>query len=1464
MTEVTSGSTSTGLIASPINEVIVDAGGTAIDTTVIVGGVELVHGGGVEMGADVLLGGTLYLDEDGGGIGILDGGTIELGGLLSGEADGLLLGTVTNSGTAAGNLQVSGTLAGGVYSGGGRLLVDAGGVISGVTVENDTYVGAGGTATHDTILAYEEIQAGGTALSETVSGGSLYIDAGATGSGTVISTGFEYVRGGGSETGAIVSSGGTLFLDADGGGVGRMSGGTIVAGGILSGLADGLLLGTVLNSGTAEGTLDVSGILSGGVYSGGGRLQADAGGVISGVLIENTTYVGAGGTATHDTIVAYEEIQTGGTALSETVSGGSLYIDAGATGSGTVIGTGFEYVRGGGIETNALVSGTLYLDQDGGGIGVMSGGTIAAGGILSGLADGLLLGTVTNDGTAEGSLQVSGTLAGGIYGGAGRLLADAGGVVSGVMIENATYAGSGGTLTHDAILAREEIYAGGTALSETVSGGSLFIDGSATGSGTVISTGYEYVHGGGSETDAIVSSGGTLFLDADGNGVAMMSGGTIVAGGILSGLADGLLLGTVTNSGTAEGTLDVSGILSGGVYSGGGRLLADAGGVISGVTLENTTVVAAGGTATHDTIVAGEEAQNGGTALSETVSGGSLYIDAGATGSGTVIGTGFEYVRGGGIEINALVSGTLYLDQDGGGIGVMSGGTIAAGGILSGLADGLLLGTVTNDGTAEGSLQVSGILSGGVYSGGGRLQADAGGVISGVTLENTTLVAAGGTATHDTIVASEEVQTGGTALSETVSGGSLFIDDGATGSGTVISAGYELVHGGGSETDAVVSGTLYLDADGHGIGVMSGGTIAAGGVLSGYADGLLLGTVTNSGTADGNLQVSGTLTGGIYSGGGRLIADTGGVVSGVTLENTTYAEAGGTFTQDTILAYQEIQGGGTALSEILSAGGSLTIDAGGTGSATTITNGATELVRGGGSEINAMIESGGTLYVDADGNGYGNAIFAGGGTLTESGTISGGGDVIVSGPGTVVLATSNGYTGGSIISGGTLELGTVSAAGSGAISFADPGTLRIDTAAAPTNVISGFGSGDFIDLGAYAYSPGADSILVSGDTVTVTTPTGTVSLDIAGASTVMPRLDQAADGTILVEAPCFAAGTRLLGPAGEVAVEEVKAGDMLVVREDGRDLLRAVSWVGERRLEPARHPNPARVNPVRFAPGSLDVGIPSRPLRLSPDHALLLDGVLIAARQLVNGSSITIESVPAVHYFHVELERHGILIAEGAEAESYLDTGNRCMFSNGGAPLALHADFSRSDDSRAVAPLVTAAARVQPIWEALAARAVVLGHEVQKPATSRDAALQLVMTDGTSLEPEQRSPGGRHMFLLRPGCQTRLTLRSRHAAPADTMPWLDDRRSLGVAVGHICVWTSSGGLDPVAIGLETLEQGWWALEADETHAWRWTDGEADLMLPPEAILVEITVVATLEYPVVDTAPAAPRRLVASA
>lgn len=94
--------------------------------------------------------------------------------------------------------------------------------------------------------------------------------------------------------------------------------------------------------------------------------------------------------------------------------------------------------------------------------------------------------------------------------------------------------------------------------------------------------------------------------------------------------------------------------------------------------------------------------------------------------------------------------------------------------------------------------------------------------------------------------------------------------------------------------------------------------------------------------------------------------------------------------------------------------------------------------------------------------------------------------------------------------------------------------------------------------------------------------------------------------------PCFVAGTRIATERGEVAVEDLRVGDLVrVLLESDAE---SVVWTGRRMVDCARQPEPHKVRPVRVSAHAFGEGRPCRDLWLSPDHALYVDGVLIPVK----------------------------------------------------------------------------------------------------------------------------------------------------------------------------------------------------------------------------------------------------------
>ena len=294
--------------------------------------------------------------------------------------------------------------------------------------------------------------------------------------------------------------------------------------------------------------------------------------------------------------------------------------------------------------------------------------------------------------------------------------------------------------------------------------------------------------------------------------------------------------------------------------------------------------------------------------------------------------------------------------------------------------------------------------------------------------------------------------------------------------------------------------------------------------------------------------------------------------------------------------------------------------------------------------------------------------------------LAGAGSLLIDGAGTVVLAAANTYSGGTTLASGTLELATTGAAGGGNILFDGAAVLKVDgTSLSDSTRIDGLGvGGGAIDLRDVAFASIAAVVSTPGTlgNVVLRSTTGSVAYALSIGGTGAVSIAAAADGSVLLgQAPCYAAGTRIAVPGGEAAVETLRAGDQVVLASGGCATLR---WVGRRRVDLRRHPRPEAVRPVRVRAGCLGAGLPSRDLLLSPEHALLLDGVLVPARVLVDGAAVTQETWDTVTYHHLELPRHAAILAEGVAAESYLDTGNRHQFA-GGALASLHPEFGPGD-----------------------------------------------------------------------------------------------------------------------------------------------------------------------------------------
>ncbi len=332
--------------------------------------------------------------------------------------------------------------------------------------------------------------------------------------------------------------------------------------------------------------------------------------------------------------------------------------------------------------------------------------------------------------------------------------------------------------------------------------------------------------------------------------------------------------------------------------------------------------------------------------------------------------------------------------------------------------------------------------------------------------------------------------------------------------------------------------------------------------------------------------------------------------------------------------------------------------------------------------------------------------------------------------------------------------------------------------------------------------------------------------------------------TFTTTVSCFVAGTLIETASGPRPVETIAPGDS--VRASGREA--PVTWSGSRRVRVADEADADMVLPIRIRRDAIAAGRPARDLVVSPDHAIWIENRLIPARLLVNGVSIVQERCHEIEYFHIALDRHDLLLAEGLQVESYLDVAGALAAAADGVVPMRRLEPGRPPalaayDTHGFAPLTITAELVRPVWDALADRAgagpAAVVDEAGRPA---DAAPFTVVVDGHAHAAERIDFDGTATTFrcILPRAARTVTLASGAASPWSTAPWLDDRRCLGIAVSALSV-VCRDGLTGLPLSGPALRGGWHDVEVAQV-AYRWTDGQAVLALPDDASILLVSVV----------------------
>ncbi|QJF52013.1 Hint domain-containing protein [Roseobacter ponti] len=184
---------------------------------------------------------------------------------------------------------------------------------------------------------------------------------------------------------------------------------------------------------------------------------------------------------------------------------------------------------------------------------------------------------------------------------------------------------------------------------------------------------------------------------------------------------------------------------------------------------------------------------------------------------------------------------------------------------------------------------------------------------------------------------------------------------------------------------------------------------------------------------------------------------------------------------------------------------------------------------------------------------------------------------------------------------------------------------------------------------------------------------------------------------------CFAAGTLIETPDGPRYIETLTEGDLVNTLDDGPQPVR---WIGKQRM-PGTGPNA----PVHIRAGALRN---LRDLKVSQNHRMLVTGaeaellfgtgeVLVAAKHLVNGTTIRVVPCEEVEYVHFLFDAHQIVFAEGCPSESLYPGPQTLGIVDEEARDEIIAFFPELQDAQFRAPMSRYALRR---FEAMALRAI--------------------------------------------------------------------------------------------------------------------------------------------------------------
>ena len=1053
-----------------------------------------------------------------------------------------------------------------------------------------------------------EVNQGGSASgTATLAGEEMFAAAQSSASGTVVSTGT--LTNAGTITGTVTLPGGTGLVNESGGAI---IGYAYAPSGNTSGV-------TVTNLGVIDNTNATFGfgvrefytgtVTNGSVSDATASIAGFSGGISLGgslgAVVNYGTITGTGATGDSAVFVNRGSVANLGTAA--VISGAS---------AGVLVWYSGAVVNQGSIRSTAGAGVQIGARGPGGGTVLNGAGDTVASivGYRYGVQAGYTVATVTNFGTIGSSKGWGIDLVGGT-------------VVNGGTLDHqaAIYGASGGLESTGTIAVSNY----GTIRSS--GGKGVYIDSGSITNGAAGQTG-ALISGGQNAIDVFV--GGTV--TNYGSIVSSSAGFSAVyfkAGGGVSNAAHALIQGAyraIDAGGTAsivnQGTILGTNVTYSAVALAAGTIVNQSGGVIQGAS-DNAISLAGAGLIVND--------------LGGTILGANMGVELGGTANvfnaGQISGGIEAYYAPGSSPTTA---GAIYVTNTGtigglNGVAVVNGGSVTNG--ASGSATALITATAAGvyNGDSFGTVVVTNYatIAGGPTNG------------FGVFIQNVGTVSNYAGALVESRIG-VQLNAGALYNAGTILGlgslGAVGVQSGGAGSISVTNLG-------------VISGARF------GVDLTDSANLVNNGIIAGT-----VGVYLNPGSLSGGGQLSGTLSNaGIIAGSSgtaavlgqaaTLIIDPGAVFDG----NVTNAETG--------QGWQMVLGSAAAAGTLSGLGTQFTGFGGiqlATGATWTLVGTNTpayvlDITGGAGTLVNA-----GLLVLSAGpSGGIGFAQQIDPALLVNTGTI-------LASPASY-SAIYSGLTG----TGGVLQIADASkltadgpvAAGQNVI-FAGTtaaGVLRLSDPTGFAGTIDNFLPGDTIVLAGTASS----GTMTAGNTLEVTLATGTTlalafdpTQSFADDTFHFAALPGGASTAITDSTPCYLAGTHILTDGGERTVETLAAGDLVITHSGAA---RPIRWIGRRSFAAAFAAGNREVVPIRIRAGALAEGVPARDLYVSPQHALLLDGALVPAELLVNQASILrCPDIDPIRYFHLELDSHDILLAEGAAAESFVDCDSRGMFHN--------------------------------------------------------------------------------------------------------------------------------------------------------------------------------------------------------